>query len=162
MITPADFFPSSLYFKALDVPEGTARDEMMVRRGAKVATLCRAAEALLRVAKTLRDSDRHGLAFDQTTLLEAATTDVEGRADALVCDIRAVSFSWLDAHAEDTGRFVYAQGGWVPPVRMPSVPPTGGRLGTFIVDPAVKSGGVTPADFAAAASRTARLAGGMA
>lgn len=166
-ITQADLFPSSLYFKALDVPEGKAREEVMARRGARLAALCRSAEALLRVAKTLRDSDRHGLVLDQTTLLEAATTDVESRADALGEDIRSVASRWVHTHTPTTGGFVTARGGWIPPVPMPPVPPDGApvvpaeRFGSIVIKRDVMPGRVTPADFAAAVEKEARKAGGL-
>lgn len=157
-------YPSNLYFKAIDFPEGKAQDEVMARRAAKLATLCRAADALLRVAKTMRDSDRHGMVFDQLPLLDAAVADVQGRADDLTEDIHRAARAWRCRPTVSDG-YKYASGGWVPDGNgAQGAPPaaenaqSGGRLGTFIVTSDGKSGGVTPADFAAVAEQHARNA----
>lgn len=159
-------YPSNLYFKAIDFPEGKAQDEVMVRRAAKLATLCRAADALLRVAKTLRDSDRHGMVFDQLPLLAAAVADVQGRADDLAEDIRRAARAWRCRPAE-SGGVKFASGGWVPnddgaaaPAGTHVIPSE--RFGEIVIKRDAISGRVTPADFAAAVEKEARKAGGLA
>lgn len=159
-------YPSNLYFKALDLPEGKVQDETMARRGAKLATLCRSAEALMRVAKTLRDSDRHGMAEDQLLLLMATVEEVEERADALVIDMQLVASNWRHRASGDRGAR-FGPGGWIPPATGAPVPPDGTqtvpseRAGEVVIKQGPMTCRVTPADFAATVAQQTRKARGL-